>query len=83
MQVRFKIEGSDDLREWKTVASPSFTNYGNNHIFDFDLYKFDVPRARGVKVKRFDNSCPPAPRGKLPAGLSSHFSRGIRVQSSG
>jgi hypothetical protein len=50
-QIRFRLDGSDNLVDWTPVGSPSFTNFGTRNLLDFELYKFNMPAERGRRVR--------------------------------
>jgi hypothetical protein len=48
-QVRFRLEGSDDLENWKMVGASAFSNFGSTILYD-DNVKYDMTMDRGAKV---------------------------------
>jgi len=50
-QIRFRLDGSDNLEDWTPVGSPAFTNFGTRNLLDFELFKFDMPTERGRRVR--------------------------------
>jgi hypothetical protein len=56
-QVRFRLEGSDDLENWKVVGASSFSNFGSTILYD-EAVKYDMTMERGAKVSQTLNPKP-------------------------